>query len=516
MQSNTGSEEHLETPILQYAGGVIAAKLDRTEKELVHGVSFHISRGESLALIGETGSGKTLIAQSVMGVLPGNVRLVSGEVLFCGKALPKGKKLRSMLGREIVYIPQNGHEFLDPSRIIRRQMFDSIAKLGIAAPLREAFAREKLTQVGFTQPEAILDRYAFQLSGGMAQRVTIALALCSQAKLLIADEPTNGLDQDSKRGSDLRPDPCPVRRENAGDWQLRTGAGCPAPSLHPSPAGCLGGKRDAGNAGFADGDGHLSLLSPLSRSLRTMPCRNAPEDAGRQRMVVLQGMMSMEQIDKAFDGKQVLQNVTLDIPDGQICGIFGKSGIGKSTLAKVLCGICPPDGGRILLDGQCLVSQSVPYDRRLGIAIQMVYQQPYATLDPRQKIGSGFKELIRYHGFAPKGKERALTEDVLVKVGLEPQILAHLPHQISGGEAQRVAIARCLLFRPKLLILDEATSMLDVSTQANVLGMVRRQMQEHHGSILLISHDEALVNLLCDQIYVFEKKHTNQKEKNTK
>ena len=187
-------------------------------------------------------------------------------------------------------------------------------------------------------------------------------------------------------------------------------------------------------------------------------------------MVVLQGMISMEQIDKAFDGKQVLQNVTLDIPDGQICGIFGKSGIGKSTLAKVLCGICPPDGGRILLDGQCLVSQNTPYDRKLGLSIQMVYQQ----------------------------------------------ILAHLPHQISGGEAQRVAIARCLLFRPKLLILDEATSMLDVSTQANVLGMVRRQMQEHHGSILLISHDEALVNLLCDKIYVFEKKHTNQKEKNTK
>lgn len=201
----------METPILQYTGGVIVAKLDRTEKELVHGVSFRISLGESLALIGETGSGKTLIAQSVMGVLPGNVRLASGEILFCGKVLPKGKKLRSMLGREIVYIPQNGHEFLDPSRSIRRQMFDSIAKLGIAVPQREAFACEKLTQVGFTQPEAILDRYAFQLSGGMAQRVTIALALCSEAKLLIADEPTNGLDQDSKQQTlsllnDLFPD----------------------------------------------------------------------------------------------------------------------------------------------------------------------------------------------------------------------------------------------------------------------------------------------------------------------
>lgn len=189
----------METPILQYDSGVIAAKLDRTEKELVHKVSFHISCGESLTLIGETGSGKTLIAQSIMGVLPRNVRLVSGEISFCGNTLPKGKKLRSMLGREIVYIPQNGHEFLDPSRSVRRQMFDSIEKLDVTSPQRYAFACEKLAQVGFTQPEAILEQYPFQLSGGMAQRVTIALALCSKAKLLIADEPTNGLDQDSKR-----------------------------------------------------------------------------------------------------------------------------------------------------------------------------------------------------------------------------------------------------------------------------------------------------------------------------
>ena len=152
---------------------------------------------------------------------------------------------------------------------------------------------------------------------------------------------------------------------------------------------------------------------------------------------------------------EVLHDVSFDVHRGEILGLVGESGTGKSTLAKVLCGICPPDGGRILLDGQCLVSQNTPYDRKLGLSIQMVYQQPYATLDPRQKIGSGFKELIRYHGFAPKGKERALTEDVLVKVGLEPQILAHLPHQISGGEAQRVWIAMVLAQEPDLLFLDE-------------------------------------------------------------
>ena len=230
-------------------------------------------------------------------------------------------------------------------------------------------------------------------------------------------------------------------------------------------------------------------------------------------MVVLRGMIALQNIDKSFNGEHILQNVSLEIPDNQICGVFGKSGIGKSTLAKILCGVCPPDAGRILLDNRCLVSNDRPYDRRLGISIQMVYQQPYATLDPRQKIGSGFRELIRYHRFAPKGKEQALTEEILSKVGLEPQILAHLPHQISGGEAQRVAIARCLLFQPRLLILDEATSMLDVSTQANVLGVVRRLMHANGGSILLISHDEGLVNSICDQIYVFDNKSKTQEEK---
>ena len=221
-------------------------------------------------------------------------------------------------------------------------------------------------------------------------------------------------------------------------------------------------------------------------------------------MVVLQGMISMEQIDKAFDGKQVLQNVTLDIPDGQICGIFGKSGIGKSTLAKVLCGICPPDGGRILLDGQCLVSQNTPYDRKLGLSIQMVYQQPYATLDPRQKIGSGFKELIRYHGFAPRGEERALTEDVLVKVGLEPQILAHLPHQISGGEAQRVAIARALVNRPKVLLLDEPLGALDLKLRKDMQLELKKIQQQVGITFIYVTHDQEEALAMSDTVVVMD------------
>ena len=223
-------------------------------------------------------------------------------------------------------------------------------------------------------------------------------------------------------------------------------------------------------------------------------------------MVVLHEMISVQNVRKQFGEKTVLENASLEIPDNCVCGIYGESGIGKSTMAKLLCGVYKPEQGEIFIGDQLLVSAARPYNRKLGLQIQMVYQQPYATLDPRQKIGVGFRELIRYHHFASKERERELTEDMLDKVGLEPDILTHLPHQISGGEAQRVAIARCLLFCPKLLILDEATSMLDVSTQANVLGMIRERMNESGGSILLISHDRPLVDFFCDQIYVFDNK----------
>ena len=230
-------------------------------------------------------------------------------------------------------------------------------------------------------------------------------------------------------------------------------------------------------------------------------------------MVVLHEMISVQNVRKQFGEKTVLENASLEIPGNCVCGIYGESGIGKSTMAKLLCGVYKPEQGEIFIGDQLLVSAAQPYDRKLGLQIQMVYQQPYATLDPRQKIGVGFRELIRYHHFSSKEREQELTEDMLDKVGLEPDILTHLPHQISGGEAQRVAIARCLLFRPRLLILDEATSMLDVSTQANVLGMIRSRMHETGGSILLISHDRPLVDFFCDQIYVFDNKTLKKENK---
>ncbi len=219
-------------------------------------------------------------------------------------------------------------------------------------------------------------------------------------------------------------------------------------------------------------------------------------------------MLEIKNCCKSFGNQTVLQDVSLNIPDGSIIGVSGASGIGKSTLAKILCGVTAPDAGAVFLDGKLLVSPKEAYDRKRGLAIQMVYQQPYATLDPLQKIGAGLRELISYHRLTKNRQEtEKLIADILAQMQLPSKILAHLPRQISGGEAQRVVLARCLLLRPKLLILDEATSMLDVSTQANLLALVKAQMVPGGGAVLFISHDRALTDFYCDTVYEFDKDH---------
>ena len=182
-------------PAFSYACGMISAKLSHGERVLLQDVSFSLFAGERLAVIGETGSGKTMLALSILGLLPANVRMQSGCIQMDSAALPAGRRLQSLRGDSLVYIPQNGAEFLLPTRTVRKQLYDSLKKLGLPRKDFPALAAEKLRLAGFDAPETVLDKYPFQLSGGMAQRVTIALAACSRARLLIADEPTNGLDE---------------------------------------------------------------------------------------------------------------------------------------------------------------------------------------------------------------------------------------------------------------------------------------------------------------------------------
>ena len=187
------------SPAFSYAGGQITASLSHGERVLLQDVSFSLHSGERLAIIGETGSGKTMLALSILGLLPANVRMLARRIFLDGTALSGERQLQTLRGDKLVYIPQSGADFLCPTRTVRKQLYDSFKKLRLPQSALSALAEEKLRLAGFSAPGAILDKYPFQLSGGMAQRVTIALAACSRARLLIADEPTNGLDEASRR-----------------------------------------------------------------------------------------------------------------------------------------------------------------------------------------------------------------------------------------------------------------------------------------------------------------------------
>ena len=215
-------------------------------------------------------------------------------------------------------------------------------------------------------------------------------------------------------------------------------------------------------------------------------------------------MIELREVNKRFEEKEVLKAVSMMIEDGVITGLFGPSGCGKSTIARVVCGLEKPDSGEVMLDDRPLWNNG-SYSRDLGLAVQLVWQQPHAALDPMQRVGAGMVELALYHKLAENRKDASrLTDEVFASVGLAADIKKHFPRQISGGEAQRVAIARALMLDPKTLIMDEATSMLDVSTQANVVSLVKDHINKTGMGVLFISHDKDLLDSLADRMYVFE------------
>ena len=300
-------------PAFSYACGMISAKLSHGERVLLENVFFSLSSGERLAVIGETGSGKTMLALSILGLLPSNVRMQGGCLQLDGAALPAGRQLQALRGDKLVYIPQNGAEFLLPARTVRKQLYDSLKKLGLPRKDFPALAAEKLRLAGFDAPETVLDKYPFQLSGGMAQRVTIALAACSRARLLIADEPTNGLDEAGRAQffallDSIFPDAAKLiithdisvaarcdrvlvlcgGRTYAGNGRVKHSFKRSTPPIHESAACRAGRKRDAAVAHSARRNVRLSVLHPLSGDGCGLSERRDAKTYGRNvRMVVL-------------------------------------------------------------------------------------------------------------------------------------------------------------------------------------------------------------------------------------
>ncbi|MDO9286672.1 MAG: dipeptide ABC transporter ATP-binding protein [Aquabacterium sp.] len=509
----------------------------KTVVNAVQGVSFDIPENSTLALVGESGSGKSVTAMSILNLLPDNAQR-SGRILWQGRDLLTATRpeLQALRGREIACVFQDPMQSLNPVFTVGAQLAEPLVKhLGLGRRAAMARAEELLNEVGLPEPQRRLKCYPHELSGGQQQRVMIAMALSCEPKLLIADEPTTALDvtiqrqileliarmKDKLRMSVLFishdlgvvgeiADRVVVMRHGAvreqgpvaqifsapQDAYTRALLAC-RPSLTDTPARLT--VIDEHIAGGVDGAAGGTVAS------------SAPGPAKDPAAPVV---LEVRSLAKSFFIKQGLfgqrefkavQGVNFKLRRGHTLGVVGESGSGKTTMGLTRLRLHEPTGGEVIFDGQNLLALSDRERQVMRRRIQIVFQNPYASLNPRFTIGQTLVEPMAIHGI---GADTAEREDraraLLTKVGLGPETFGKYPHEFSGGQRQRVAIARCLTLNPEVLVLDEAVSALDVSVQAQVLNLLRDLQDELGLAYVFISHDLAVVRFISDEVLVMK------------
>ncbi|MFS7307030.1 dipeptide ABC transporter ATP-binding protein [Rahnella inusitata] len=478
-------------------------------KPVVHNVSFSIHAGEVLALVGESGSGKTTTAQAIIGLLAENGHIDQGEIRLNGTDISQWsqRRLDALRGARISLIPQDPTSSLDPVKTIGSQVAE-ILDIHQRLPRKQRDERvvELLTRVGLTHPEQRAKQYPHELSGGMKQRVLIAIAIALQPALIIADEPTSALDVTvQKRILDLIDD---LRREFGTAVLLVTHDLAIAAERADRLLVFRHGKVQ--EQGITAG----VLSAPKSDYTRQL-FADVPALSGRHRaqskastepVLVVEGVTH----DFTLGGKnhaafRAVDNVSFSIPRGTTHSLVGESGSGKTTLARILLGFQKPDKGRVLIDGEDITRLKGEPLRQLRKKIQLVYQNPFASLDPSQTLFSVIEEPLLNLEKIPSAERRQRVLDIARRVALPEELLGRKPRELSGGQRQRVAIARALILEPKVLILDEATSALDVTVQAQILTLLS-QLQDSLGlTYLFISHDLATVRQISHSVSVLNR-----------
>jgi peptide/nickel transport system ATP-binding protein len=487
-------------------------------REVVHGVDFAVGESEVVALVGESGSGKSTTAHAVIGLLPEGGRVEGGSILL-GDVDISGwsqKRLRAVRGRQVGLVPQDPVSSLDPVRPIGIQVGEILRLHGV----RDAAARRRrvldlLDRVGLDDPGLRARQYPHELSGGMRQRVLIATAIALRPRLIIADEPTSALDATvQRRILDLIDE---LRREEGTAVLLVThDLGVAADRAH---------RVVVLNDGLVveQGEGSDILSSPADPYTRQLLAdapalgdvafrrpsaplflRDAAAAAGENPYAIhAEGLVKefgaagrRGQAFRAVDG------VSFSVRRGTTHALVGESGSGKTTTARLVTRFLRPDAGRIELDGTDIAGLDKNDLRQLRRRVQLVYQNPFSSLDPRQSVAQIVAEPLDNFGEGTRAQRRARVAELIARVALPAEVLERSPRELSGGQRQRVAIARALAIRPDLVVLDEAVSALDVTVQARILELLESLQQELELSYLFISHDLAVVRRISHTISV--------------
>lgn len=476
-------------------------------KEVVHQVSFQLNKGEMVALVGESGSGKTTTAQAIIGLLAENGRRDGGRILLNGEEISQwsSKRLDSVRGARISLVPQDPGNSLNPVKTIGEQVGEILRLHRLSASTeRKQQVIDLLTRVGLNHPEQRFNQYPHQLSGGMKQRVLIAIAVALEPDIIIADEPTSALDVTvQKRILDLLD-------------QLRRESGTAV--LFVTHDLALAAERADRVIVFRNGEiqeqGPTAEVigSPKQAYTRQLLADALPRprqrDQRNQRRFSAPAIQASD-ISKRFAlGKtqqlQALNSVSFDVARGTTHAIVGESGSGKTTLARILLGFEQSDSGSVTLDGIAVNGLQGESLRQLRRRIQFVYQNPFASLDPRQTLFRIIEEPLLNFDRLSRDERRQRVEAVTLRVALPLDILSRSARELSGGQRQRVALARALILQPSILVLDEATSALDVTVQAQILALLQQLQAEQGLTYLFITHDLATVRQIADTLTVLK------------
>ncbi|MCJ2144439.1 dipeptide ABC transporter ATP-binding protein [Methylobacterium sp. E-066] len=475
-------------------------------RRVVHGISLDVAAGEVVALVGESGSGKTTLVQAVIGLLPEGGRIDGGAIRLAGTDIAgwSQRRLDALRGERISLIPQDPGSSLNPVKTIGAQVGEILRlhrRLG-RAEIREA-SLDLLAQVGLSQPALRLGQYPHQLSGGMKQRVLIAIATALRPSLIIADEPTSALDVTvQKRILDLIDT---LRRESGTALLLVTHdlgvAADRADRIVVLRDGSVQERGPAAAVLSAPRSAYTRQLLADIPSLAAPRLRPIPAPREGPPAVVV------ETLARDYPGAgrrpfRAVDGLSFTVAPGTTHAIVGESGSGKSTTIRAIVGLERPSAGRILVDGLDLATLRGDTLRAFRRRIQLVYQNPFSSLDPRQTIEAIVEEpLLNFEPVARAERARRVAE-IVERVGLPSGLLRRRPAALSGGQRQRVAIARALVLEPKILILDEAVSALDVTVQAQILRLLDGMQAERGLTYLFVSHDLAVVRRIADTVTV--------------
>ncbi|NGZ77944.1 ABC transporter ATP-binding protein [Saccharibacillus alkalitolerans] len=529
--------------LLQVTNLRVSFSARETETEAVRGVSFELNKGETLGIVGESGSGKSVTARAIMRLLPeASARVRSGEVVFLGQNLAKKtrKEMEQIRGRDIGMIFQDPMTSLNPTLRIGEQIAETLRKHRKMSK-REARgeAVEMLKLVGIRDPETRFDQYPHEFSGGMRQRAMIAIALACRPSLLIADEPTTALDvtiqaqilnvmkqMQEKLGTAIvlithdlgvvagMCDRVVVMKSGEIVEEGRTEDIFARPR-HPYTKKLLNAlprldqpkkpKRGRSGADTETGAGQANV----GRGGEADAARSgAAPDGGFRADPEARPLLEVRSLRQHFNlGKgrtlKAVNDISFFIREGETLGMVGESGSGKSTTGRAILRLHEPTGGDVLYRGMAVNRLSPKEMKLMRREMQMIFQDPYASLNPRLKILDIIGEAMDVHGLSRNPvQRRARVEELLEMVGLDPAFALRYPHEFSGGQRQRIGIARALAVEPKFIVCDEPLSALDVSIQSQIVTLLEDLQQKLGLTYLFIAHDLSMVKHISDRVAV--------------